>query len=1027
MLSATPAANNAEETPTTNGSDDAIAAGFAAVSAAAAAADIEQLRLCARAVGMAIEQQQMPSWTDAQMQATEAFVNESVLRWRLFAPAVSHDEEFVCVLLKVCKMMHFRGISLREDVCLWTVDLLTAAAASSSQIEAFEARHSPRVLLHCKELLFLLLPHRLNAMLWRLGGTPVGIRALWHVSPVETPSVSVKCHIFGSLLLLLAIAKAFCAQPAVSCVWVLFDALPDLKAFVARVRSSSDGSFFKKQCDELHAIVDEAFEGRAVVWAFLRATLLPHDKMARIAAEFGALWAACGTACIADRDEHRLREWIGTLHRGNTAKMYEQMVARLNSDLLDACNAAAAEKEARERGVTEHRALVDAFEKLAAKNVLLMQRLADFEAGGLTPVVSSKLPLLKLPSKKASIQKAVDVTPKELSASPLAVSTSHVTDEAHSSPKDSHFSVGKILSSEQKESLQLDHVIISQPDAAFSAAIEPTSTPTSTCCSAPASAASLPKLSLNLKKLKPRIESPSSSSFASVSPLSSQSSSSSQPLSPPIEVSAESPPPIEVSGGSSPIGSLSSSVEEGPVESAAASVKSTAALPKLSLLKRSSAAVATVISAPSQPPEETRLLPVLACDAPLKQINWNKVERSKLPSSRVCLWTDAGTSKAEVAPPSVLKNATRLAEIYRLFSKGGENSKPGSPVGSLSMHNLSSSQSLSSTSSTNLVMLLDAKRSKNIAIVLSQFRSIPLQQLVDRIARMQIESFSVDSLLILQQNLPSADEMGLVAQWAASNDESILALAERFTLACSRVPFFALRLACLLLHKRLAGELAEFAADLRAIGEVADCVVKSQNLRVLLRVVLEVGNALNAKSFRGEASGFKLDVLNKLSDVKVLNGRNTLFEYVVLTASSVLSVAALADEGALLEAASKVSLGTLNAHINAFVKTFEDVRQQVENTISSAPSSTSVKANAEDTFFIAAPAIIQQVGASVAQLRDSAAATAAKASKAVEYFCEESFDGLVAVLLPFYREVSKVVLNRVNLDKISHDFEKLQI
>jgi hypothetical protein len=57
--------------------------------------------------------------------------------------------------------------------------------------------------------------------------------------------------------------------------------------------------------------------------------------------------------------------------------------------------------------------------------------------------------------------------------------------------------------------------------------------------------------------------------------------------------------------------------------------------------------------------------------------------------------------------------------------------------------------------------------------------------------------------------------------------------------------------------------------------------MSSSTLVRILEMVLAVGNHLNGGSCRGSASGFKLDTLLKLMDVKGKNKRTTLLHFVV--------------------------------------------------------------------------------------------------------------------------------------------------
>jgi hypothetical protein len=52
-------------------------------------------------------------------------------------------------------------------------------------------------------------------------------------------------------------------------------------------------------------------------------------------------------------------------------------------------------------------------------------------------------------------------------------------------------------------------------------------------------------------------------------------------------------------------------------------------------------------------------------------------------------------------------------------------------------------------------------------------------------------------------------------------------------------------------------------------------------LKLMLEVILAVGNYLNGTSARGGAYGFDVDTLQKLSDLRAQDGKSTLLDYLV--------------------------------------------------------------------------------------------------------------------------------------------------
>ena len=60
-----------------------------------------------------------------------------------------------------------------------------------------------------------------------------------------------------------------------------------------------------------------------------------------------------------------------------------------------------------------------------------------------------------------------------------------------------------------------------------------------------------------------------------------------------------------------------------------------------------------------------------------------------------------------------------------------------------------------------------------------------------------------------------------------------------------------------------------------------DAVRDSKELKALMQIVLDVGNALNSGTAKGNAVGFKLSTLLKLAELKAMDKKTTLLHFVV--------------------------------------------------------------------------------------------------------------------------------------------------
>jgi len=73
----------------------------------------------------------------------------------------------------------------------------------------------------------------------------------------------------------------------------------------------------------------------------------------------------------------------------------------------------------------------------------------------------------------------------------------------------------------------------------------------------------------------------------------------------------------------------------------------------------------------------------------------------------------------------------------------------------------------------------------------------------------------------------------------------------------------------------------EVEIPLRNLREAIKEVRSSETLKRVLSIVLSIGNYLNGGTNRGQADGFSLEALCKLSMIKDVNNQTTLSNYVL--------------------------------------------------------------------------------------------------------------------------------------------------
>ncbi|KAJ4851388.1 hypothetical protein Tsubulata_006708 [Turnera subulata] len=190
---------------------------------------------------------------------------------------------------------------------------------------------------------------------------------------------------------------------------------------------------------------------------------------------------------------------------------------------------------------------------------------------------------------------------------------------------------------------------------------------------------------------------------------------------------------------------------------------------------------------------------------------------------------------------------------------------------------------LTSTSSNSVpapaaqVFLLEPRRSQNMAIVLKSL-SISRKEILDAV--LEGHGISTDILEKLTRMSPTQEEAAKILQFSGNPTE--LADAESFLYHILKaVPSAFKRINALLFRSNYDTEIFHLKESLQTL-ELACKELRTRGLFFkLLEAILKAGNRMNAGTSRGNAQGFNLTALRKLSDIKSNDGKTTLLHFVV--------------------------------------------------------------------------------------------------------------------------------------------------
>jgi diaphanous 1 len=149
-----------------------------------------------------------------------------------------------------------------------------------------------------------------------------------------------------------------------------------------------------------------------------------------------------------------------------------------------------------------------------------------------------------------------------------------------------------------------------------------------------------------------------------------------------------------------------------------------------------------------------------------------------------------------------------------------------------------------------------------------------------------------DAIIELNEDFITEDQVGQLLEFAPSKEEieilrdftgeaSSLGKAEQFFMEAIKVPNYASRLKAWRFKRRFAEKIADITPDIQAIALACSEVKASYRLVQVLELILALGNYLNGGNARGQAFGFKLEILTKLRDTRSGSAKYTLIHYLV--------------------------------------------------------------------------------------------------------------------------------------------------
>ncbi|KAH1170909.1 hypothetical protein KIL84_006527 [Mauremys mutica] len=240
----------------------------------------------------------------------------------------------------------------------------------------------------------------------------------------------------------------------------------------------------------------------------------------------------------------------------------------------------------------------------------------------------------------------------------------------------------------------------------------------------------------------------------------------------------------------------------------------------------------------------------------MKKLNWQKLPSNVVRESR-SMWASVSSGSDETIEPDYMS----IEQLF-CFPQTKPKEKAATPV----------------KVEPKEITFLDSKKSLNLNIFLKQFKCSN-EEVVDMIQKGDRTKFDVEVLKQLLKLLPEKHEIENLK--AFKEEKAKLASTDQFYLLLLRVPSYQLRIECMLSCEETTVMLDMLQPKAEAIRKACEDLLTTHRLPVFCQLILKVGNFLNYGSHTGDADGFKISTLLKLTETKANQTRITLLHHIL--------------------------------------------------------------------------------------------------------------------------------------------------
>ncbi|KAL4510493.1 hypothetical protein ABPG72_004647 [Tetrahymena utriculariae] len=276
------------------------------------------------------------------------------------------------------------------------------------------------------------------------------------------------------------------------------------------------------------------------------------------------------------------------------------------------------------------------------------------------------------------------------------------------------------------------------------------------------------------------------------------------------------------------------------------------------------------------------------------------------------------------------------------------------------------------------ITFLALERQQSVLLLLGKIK-LKGEQIAEMLINCDPSRLTQNLITSLLASLPNEQEMTMVQSYDGKIEN--LGDAEKYFKALEKVNGYEERLQALK-FKNIYPETKEFLTSKTAlIAQFLDSLLSDQRIIIILENALALGNYMNGTGFKGGAWGFKFSNIDKMVEVKSMDGKVNLLMYLIsnIEKKEGKEIVKVDEDLKILDECTKTP-------INQLISEIADLKRGVKTLEKSIKVQTS---NGQDKIKEQIEPFYVQVQPEIAEIEQQVKDLEAKYKTVAEYFCED--------------------------------------